>query len=104
MPAVARIEGSLVVDVIVVDNAEAGCDWAVGSIGGEWVNADVGPRQAGIGMVYDIQRQAFYMPQPTDGNPLWFFNEETVQWELPKPPIEEIQLDPNWTPPIGVTP
>jgi len=35
---------------------------------------------AGIGMVYDSQRDCFYDPQPF---PSWTLNEETFSWEPP---------------------
>ena len=37
---------------------------------------------AGIGMVFDEQRDAFYVPQP---HPSWILNEETCVWEAPMP-------------------
>jgi hypothetical protein len=35
---------------------------------------------AGIGYLYDEQRDAFIPPQPDES---WVLNEETCQWELP---------------------
>lgn len=35
---------------------------------------------AGIGMIYDRVRDAFYVPQPY---PSWSLNEDTCQWEAP---------------------
>tara|TARA_R100000808_G_scaffold1932_1_gene8142 strand:- start:1433 stop:1801 length:369 start_codon:yes stop_codon:yes gene_type:complete len=37
---------------------------------------------AGVGCVYDPERDAFYEPQPFKS---WTLNEETCQWEAPKP-------------------
>lgn len=37
---------------------------------------------AGIGYVYDKERDAFYVPQPY---PSWTLNEETCLWEAPVP-------------------
>ena len=37
---------------------------------------------AGIGMVFDEQRDAFYYPQPFSS---WILNEETCVWEAPVP-------------------
>jgi hypothetical protein len=97
-----------VLRVIVTEDGQAGYDWIMGSLGGRWVESFADgsqrARPAGPEMVYDSQRDVFYFPKPDDGNPLWFFNEDTVQWELPKPVVEEIVLDPNWTPPIEGTP
>ena len=37
---------------------------------------------AGIGMIFDEQRDAFYVPQPF---PSWILNEDTCIWEAPIP-------------------
>ena len=37
---------------------------------------------AGVGFVYDSQRDAFYAPQPF---PSWTLNEDTCYWEPPTP-------------------
>ena len=37
---------------------------------------------AGVGMVYDGERDAFYAPKPF---PSWILNEETCIWEAPVP-------------------
>ncbi len=37
---------------------------------------------AGIGYIYDSQRDAFYAPQPYNS---WTLNEETCYWEAPTP-------------------
>ena len=37
---------------------------------------------AGIGMVYDYEKDAFYFPSPF---PSWILNEETYVWEAPVP-------------------
>ena len=37
---------------------------------------------AGIGFVYDKDRDAFYQPQPY---PSWLLNEDSCQWESPIP-------------------
>ncbi len=37
---------------------------------------------AGIGYIYDSQRDAFYSPQPYNS---WTLNEETCYWEAPTP-------------------
>lgn len=38
---------------------------------------------AGIGMIFDEQRDAFYVPQPF---PSWILNEDTCIWEAPITP------------------
>ena len=37
---------------------------------------------AGIGFIYDKDRDAFYLPQPY---PSWLLNEDSCQWESPIP-------------------
>lgn len=97
-------ESGMVVDVKFCDNAapNEGLDWLQENFPGRWVktsyNNSIRVRFAGIGMFFDEVRDAFYFLKPDDGNPYWFFNEATVQWELPKPSFEQITLDPNWMP------
>lgn len=43
---------------------------------------------AGIGFVYDADRDAFYAPRPY---PSWNLNEETCYWEAPTPVPEAVQ-------------
>jgi hypothetical protein len=45
-------------------------------------NAKIRKNYAGIGMIYDPVRDAFYAPQPFES---WVLNEETCQWETPIP-------------------
>ncbi len=45
---------------------------------------------AGIGMIYDEERDAFYVPQPYKS---WIFNEDTANWE---PPIPRPQTGIYW--------
>jgi len=47
---------------------------------------------AGIGMIFDEQKDAFYYPSPY---PSWIFNEETCVWEAPVPNTTEWQF-PYW--------
>lgn len=97
---------SIVLRVTVGDNndPDEGYQWLIDNLGGTWIktsyNNNIRVRFAGTGMYYDVVRDAFYWPKPDDGNPNWFFNEATVQWELPEPKVEEIQLDPNWNPSV----
>lgn len=92
-----------VLRVIITEDGQAGYEWIMGNLGGRWIESfpDGSQRVRGAGpeMQYDAQRDAFYMKKPNDDNPMWFFNEETVQWELPEPVVEEIRLDPNWVAP-----
>jgi hypothetical protein len=52
-------------------------------------NARIRKNYAGIGMIYDPIRDAFYTPQPY---PSWTLNEETCQWESPIPYPDDEQL------------
>ena len=50
---------------------------------------------AGIGMIYDNERDAFYYPSPF---PSWTLNEDTCVWEAPVPMPEHdpITQFPSW--------
>lgn len=45
-------------------------------------NGNIRKNYAGIGMIYDSIRDAFYVPQPY---PSWTLNENTCIWEPPTP-------------------
>jgi hypothetical protein len=45
-------------------------------------NGNYRKNYAGIGMIFDAERDAFYFPQPY---PSWILNEDTCQWEAPVP-------------------
>jgi hypothetical protein len=45
-------------------------------------NGNYRKNYAGIGMIFDAERDAFYFPQPY---PSWILNENTCQWEAPVP-------------------
>jgi hypothetical protein len=61
----------------------------------KWVqtsyNDRIRKRYAGIGCIYDEERDAFIFPQPY---PSWSLNEETLDWDppSPKPEPEEGQM------------
>jgi len=82
-------DNDVVLRTVVGNDNEAGegFDWIIGNLGGRWIRTyDDGTRvrYALPGMHYDAALDAYYFPKPDDGNPEWFFNETTVQWELPK--------------------
>ena len=56
------------------------------SLGGTWVktsyNATIRKNYAGVGYSYDTGRNAFIPPKPYES---WLLNEETCQWDAPKP-------------------
>jgi len=45
-------------------------------------NGKIRKNYAGVGMIFDAVRDAFYLPQPY---PSWILNEDTCQWESPIP-------------------
>jgi hypothetical protein len=87
-------ETNKVIRVLVGDNddPDEGYQWLIDNLGGTWVktsfNTYGGVHQlggtplrknyAGIGMYYDEQRDAFYVPKPTEGD--WELDEETCLW------------------------
>ena len=95
-------ENNIVTRVLVGNNDEAdeGYSWIIDNLGGRWIktsyNNNIRIRYAGVGMYYDEQRDAFYIPRPNDNNPDWYFDENSVEWKLPPPRIEPIQLDNSW--------
>ena len=81
-----------VIRVIVVhDSLEAnGAEWCAEQYGGRWVqtsyNANGNPAKrynfAGVGYVYDEERDAFTAPQPY---PSWTLDEASCLWVAPVP-------------------
>jgi hypothetical protein len=78
----------VVLRVLVVPDAEEnrGQDYLANDcgLGGTWVqtsyNARIRKNYAGIGMTYDVTRDAFIPAQPFAS---WVLNEDTCQWEAP---------------------
>jgi hypothetical protein len=81
-------ENNIVIQVLVTDNdyPNEGYDWLVETFGGTWIqtsyNATIRKNFAGIGYSYDEARDAFIPPKPFES---WLLNEETCNWEAPKP-------------------
>jgi hypothetical protein len=81
-------ENNIVTRVLVTDNdfPNEGYDWLVETFGGTWVqtsyNATIRKNFAGFGFSYDEARDAFIPPKPFES---WLLNEETCNWEAPKP-------------------
>jgi hypothetical protein len=81
-------ENNIVVQVLVTDNdfPNEGYDWLVETFGGTWIqtsyNAMIRKNFAGIGYSYDEARDAFIPPKLFES---WLLNEETCNWEAPKP-------------------
>lgn len=99
----AKILDGVVVDVIVAD--ESFFTYFIDTSPGEWIKTSYNTKGgkhydsstgvlsdtqekalrknfAGVGMIYDKDRDAFYNPQPF---PSWNLNEDTCLWE---PPVE----------------
>ncbi len=92
----AKIENDKVVQVIVAEQE------FVDSQPGEWIQTSYNTRgaehpegrplrknYAGIGYIYDREKDAFIEPQPFSS---WILNEETCLWEPPVPRPEDEQL------------
>jgi hypothetical protein len=82
-------ENNIVINVIYIDNidmsdAEAE-GWVSDNLEGTWVqtsyNSSFRKNYAGIGFFFDIERDAFIPPKPSDN---WILNEDTCSWEPPE--------------------
>ena len=87
----AKVENTLVTQVIVVDNSDApneaaGIAFCKSLLGSDtnWVqtsyNNNIRYRYAGVGMKYDSTNDVFYYQQPY---PSWVLNTSTWDWEAP---------------------
>jgi hypothetical protein len=82
-------ENNIVLRVLVGDNddpnGDEGYQWLIDNLGGRWIktsyNGNIRKNYAGIGYIYDEERDAFIPPKPY---PSWLLNEDTCLW---KPPI-----------------
>lgn len=87
-------ENNVVLRVLVGDNndpnGDEGYQWLIDNLGGTWIktsyNGNIRKNFAGIGMIYDEERDAFMHKQPY---PSWILNEETCLWEPPVPRPDE---------------
>lgn len=81
-------ENNVVLRILVTDNdyPNEGYDWLIETFGGNWVqtsyNATIRKNFAGVGFIYDADRDAFIPPQPF---PSWILDEETCLWGPPTP-------------------
>jgi hypothetical protein len=76
-------------DELLVDGVESeakGIEFCQSLFDGEWkqtsYNGTIRKNYAGIGMVYDVTRDAFMHPQPFES---WTLDEETCIWKAPTP-------------------
>jgi len=97
-------ENNIVLRVLVGDNNEPDEGEAfMNSLGGTWVktsyNSTIRKNYAGVGYLYDSDRDAFIAPKPYQS---WILNEDTCQWEAPTPMPTDSQVyhwveeDLNW--------
>lgn len=81
-------ENNIVTRVLVGDNndpaGDEGYSWFVNNLGGRWVqtsyNGNFRKNYAGIGFIYDPERDAFIAPKPFES---WELNQETCHWQAP---------------------
>ena len=97
----AKIENGVVTQVIVAeaDFIESGvlgdsAEWvqtSYNTYAGVHVNGGAPLRRnyAGVGMIYDSVRDAFYWPQPTDSG-TWVLDEFSCTWRRPVPLPETV--------------
>ena len=100
-------EDNIVLRVTVGDNNEPdeGYQWLIDNLGGTWIKTSYNTyggvhkqggtplrkNYAGIGMIYDQERDAFYAPMPQGEG--WVLNEESCIWENSYLDPEEETID-----------
>ena len=102
----AFLDENYIVTEVIVGKDESNFDWeryygdirgqlckrtSYNTIGGVHKNGGTPLRKnyAGLGFIYDPNRDAFISPKPY---PSWFLNEETCRWEAPVPYPNDGQL------------
>lgn len=86
-------ENNIVIRVVATSNNEPdeGYQWLIDNLGGQWIKTSYNTiggvhrlgevplrkNYAGIGFIYDEQRDAFIPPKPFNS---WLLNEDTCQW------------------------
>ena len=89
-------ENNVVINLTIGDNndPDEGYQWLIDNLGGRWVQTSFHTRgnkhklgkepfrknYAGIGYIYDEERDAFIPPKPFSS---WSLDEETCLWEAP---------------------
>jgi hypothetical protein len=82
-------ENNIVLRVTVGDNndpnGDEGYQWLIDNLGGTWIktsyNESIRKNYAGVGYIYDTERDAFIPPKPEGIG--WTLNEDTYKWENP---------------------
>jgi hypothetical protein len=77
-----------VIRVLVGDNndptGDEGYQWLIDNLGGTWIqtsyNGNIRKNYAGVGYIYDSERDAFIAPEPIDAIG---FDEDTCRWITP---------------------
>lgn len=81
-------QNNIVLRVTVGDNndpnGDEGYQWLLDNLGGTWVktsyNGKIRKNFAGVGFIYDADRDAFIAPKPDNATG---FDETTCQWIVP---------------------
>jgi hypothetical protein len=100
-------ENNIVINVVKTDNNDPnndeGYQWLIDNIGGRWIKTSYNTYRnehtlggtplrghyAGVGMVYDEERDVFLYPKPY---PSWILREDILLWDSPveQPVVESI--------------
>lgn len=89
-------QNNIVLRVLVGDNndPDEGYQWLIDNLGGRWIKTSYNTREgihtedgtplrfryAGIGSIYDEQRDVFLPPKPDES---YILDEETLRWKAP---------------------
>lgn len=84
------VNNNEITDADGIEREEMGQAFLMKTYGGNWkqtsYNGTIRKNYAGIGYIYDEDRDAFYEPQPYQA---WTLNEETCIWEPPTLPPQD---------------
>jgi hypothetical protein len=74
----AKVESGIVTEVIVAEQEY------INTLSGTWIqtsyNSNIRKNFAGVGHIYDSEKDAFYAPKPYAS---WTLNNTTCKWEAP---------------------
>ena len=80
------VNNDVILDENNIESEQIGIDFCKSLLGENtnWMqtsyNGNFRKNYAGIGHIYDVERDGFYSPQPFDS---WTLNEDTFLWEAP---------------------
>jgi hypothetical protein len=88
-------ENNIVTQVLVGPNYGDEGEAFFNTLGGTWVktsyNGNIRKNYAGIGMSYDLTRDAFIAPKPFNS---WLLDEDTCRWKPPVPyPADDLMYE-----------